>query len=109
MKLKSLEIELVKRKFSNKPDNIQIALKELNKTQVDDKNLHEIENAILLDYTGDFEMVSTLKVGDQTRQTHIRFRNVTEYETNINVFDQVYESEDAIFKGYLYKVDTTSI
>ena len=55
-------------------------MKYLNKIQVVNKNLHEIENEILRNYTGDFEMVGSLKVGDQSRQTHIRFINIDDYE-----------------------------
>ena len=51
-------------------------------------------------------MVGSLKVGDQIRQTRIRFRNITVYETYINAIDQDYDSEDAIFDGYFYKKDT---
>ena len=50
-------------------------------------------------------MVDTLKVGDRTRQTHIGFRNITDYENYINSIDQGYESEDGIFNGYTYKID----
>ena len=51
-------------------------------------------------------MVDNLKVGDQIRQTHIRFRNISDYEAYINAIDQDYDSEDAIFNGYIYKIDT---
>ena len=47
-------------------------------------------------------MVGNLKVGDQIRQTHIRFRNISDYEAYINSVDQEYDSEDAISKGYIY-------
>ena len=70
-KIKELEIESVKNKYAKNPNKLQSELKELNKTQVNDKNLHEIKNKILLDYTGEFETVGTLKFGDQIRQTHI--------------------------------------
>ena len=50
--------------------------------------------------------VINLKVGDQVRQTHIRFRNIDDYESYINAFDQDYESEDVIFNGYIYKINT---
>ena len=73
----------------------------MNKTQVVSKNLHEIKIEILLDYTDAFEMVGNLKVDDQIRQTHIRFRNIDDYEAYINAIDQDYESEDAIFNGYI--------
>ena len=51
-------------------------------------------------------MVGNLKVGDQIRQTHIRFRNISDYEAYINAIDQDYDSEDAIFNGYVYKLNT---
>ena len=34
----------------------------------------------LQDYTGDFEMNGKLSVGDQIHETHIRFRNITDYD-----------------------------
>ena len=78
----------------------------MNKNKVIDKNLHEIKNDILLDYVGAFEMVGNLKVGDQIRQTNIRFRNMDDFEAYINAFDQDYDSEDAIFNGYNYNINT---
>ena len=51
-------------------------------------------------------MIGNLKVGDQIRQTHIRFRNISDYEAYINSIDQDYDSEDAIFNGYIYKNET---
>ena len=51
-------------------------------------------------------MVGNIKIGDQIRQTHIRFRNITDYETYINAIDQDYDLEDAIFNGYIYKINT---
>ena len=66
-KTKQLEILLVRIKYADKPDKLENALKELNKIQVIDKNLHEIKIEILRDYSGEFEMVGNLKVGDQIR------------------------------------------
>ena len=105
-KIKLLEIELVKIKYANNPNKLQSELKELNKIQVVNINLHEIKNEILQDYTGEFEMVGRLKSGDQIRQTHIRFRKITDYEAHINSIDEGYDSEDAIFNGYVYKINT---
>ena len=51
-------------------------------------------------------MVGKMKVGDQIRQTHIRFRNISDYEAYINAHDQDYDSEVAIFTGYIYKINT---
>ena len=51
-------------------------------------------------------MVGRLNVGDQTRQTHIGLRKITNYESYINAIDQDYESEDAIYNGYIYRLIT---
>ena len=105
-KIKQLEILLVNIKYANNPNKLEEALKELNKIQVIDKNLHEIKNEILQDYEGVFEMIGNLKIGDQIRQTHIRFRNMDDFEAYINSIDQDYDSDDSIFNGYIYKLDT---
>ena len=90
---------MVKIKYDNNPIKLQSALKEFNEIQVVDKNSHEIKQEILVDYTGEFEMIGRLKIADHIRETHIRFRNITDYEAYINSIDQDYESEDAIFIG----------
>ena len=51
-------------------------------------------------------MVGNLKVSDQITQTHIRFRNMDDFEAYINAIDESYDAEDAIFNGYFYKLDT---
>ena len=51
-------------------------------------------------------MIGSLKVGDQIRQTHTRFRNTDDFEAYINSIDEVYDAEDSIFNGYFYKIDT---
>ena len=94
--IKQLELLLVNIKYAKDP----------NKIHVITKNLHEIKNEILINYEGEFEMVGNLKVGDQIRQTHIRFRNISDYEAYINAIDQDYDSEDAIFNGYIHKLNT---
>ena len=40
------------------------------------------------------------------RETRIRFRNINDYEAYINTDDQNYDSEDSIFNGYIYKLNT---
>ena len=97
--IKQLEILLVRIKYSDKPDKLGSALRELNKILVIDKNLHEIKQEILQDYTSAFEMVGNLKVGDQIRQTNIRFRNFNDFEFYINSIDLDYDSDDSIFNG----------
>ena len=105
-KIKQLEYLLVRIQYADKPDKLESALKGLNKIQVIDKNLHEIKKEILLVYTGEFGMVGYLKVGDQIRQIHFRFRNIADYESYINSIDEGYDAEDAIFNGYIYKNNT---
>ena len=80
-KIKDLELLLVRIKYADKPDKSENASKKLNKIQVINNNLHEIKKEILLDYIGAFEMVGNLKVGDQIRQTKIRFRHMDDYES----------------------------
>ena len=59
-----------------------------------------------MDYVGEFEMIASLKIADQTRENHIRFRNIDGFESYVTAFDQNYESEDAIFNAYVYKIKT---
>ena len=101
-----MEIQLVKIKYANNPYKLHFELKELNKIHVVIKNFYEIKQEVLVDSTGEFEMVGSLRIGDQNRQTHIRFWNFADYEAYINAIDQDYESEDSIFNGYFYKTDT---
>ena len=51
-------------------------------------------------------MVGKLSIGENIRTTHIRFRNITDYEHYINATAQDYDSEDAISNGYNYKIET---
>ena len=51
-------------------------------------------------------MVGKLSIGDQIKETHIRFRNITDYEDYFDAIDQDYQSEDSIFNGYIYKINT---
>ena len=88
IKGKSLEKELVKIKYVNNPNKLQSALKEFQKIQVVNNSLQEIKQELLVAFTGEFEMVGKLKVGDQIRQTHIRFRNIDDYESYINAIDE---------------------
>ena len=108
-KIKQLEILLLNIKYANDPNKLENALKELNKIEVIDKNLHEIKNEILQDYDVTFEMIGTLIVGDQLRQTHIRFRNMIDFETYINSIDEGYDADDSIFNGYIYKINTPQL
>ena len=105
-KIIQLEILLVGFKYADKPDKLESALKKVNNIQVIDKNLHEIKQEILQDHTGAFEMVGNLRVGDQIRQTNIRFRNMDDFEAYNIAIDECYDAEDAIFDGHIYKINT---
>ena len=54
-------------------------------------------------------MVGELRIGDQTRPTHTRFRNFTDFEAYINSIDEGYDAEGSIFYGYIYKINTSQI
>ena len=99
-KIDQLENQLVRNKYKNEVD------KDLNKIHVKDKNLHEIKIEILQDYEGVFELVGNLKVGDQIRQTHVRLRNMNDFEAYINFIHEGYDADDSIFNGYIYKINT---
>ena len=100
---------MLKIKTANDPNKLQSAQKELNKIQVVDKNLQESNIEILRDYPGEFEIVGKLSIGDQITETHSIFRFITDYESYFNAIDQDYESEDTIFNGYVYKINTSQI
>ena len=51
-------------------------------------------------------MIRKLAIGDQIKQTNIRFRNITDYEAYINAFDEGYDAKVAVFNGYNYKINT---
>ena len=104
-KIKKIAIESVKIKYVNNPNKLQSELKELNKIHVIDQNLHEINNEILREYVGEFEMVDNLRVGDLIRQTHIRFKNIDVFESYIDSIDEGYDVEDSSFNGYIYKIN----
>ena len=45
-------------------------------------------------------------IGEIEQKTNIRFTNVDDLETYINAIDVDYDSEDVIFTGWLYKINT---
>ena len=97
-------------KRENMVDDINLgrffALAASNKIYVNNLNLHEIKNAILEDYTGDFELIGKMITGPVEHKTNIRFKNMDDFERYINAIDVDYDSEDVIFTGYVYKLDT---
>ena len=77
-----------------------------NNIYVKNLNLHEIKNEILHDYTGDFDLIGKMIIGPVEHKTNIRFTNMDDFERYINAIDIDYDSEDVIFTGYVYKLDT---
>ena len=73
---------------------------------IDNLNLHEIKNEILEDYTGDFELLGKLIIGPVEHKTNIRFNKIDDFERYINAIDIDYDSDDVIFTGYVYKLNT---
>ena len=79
----------------------------INKRYVNGLNLHEYKNETLEDYTGDFELIGSTVIGEIEQKTNIRFKNVDDFETYINAIDNGgYDSEDVVFTGCLYKLNT---
>ena len=76
------------------------------KIYVNSLNLHEIQNEILQDYTGDFELNGLMVIGPIANKTNIRFKNMDDFESYINAIDVDYDSEDVTFTGYIYKLNT---
>ena len=73
-------------------------------------NLHEIKKEVLEDYTGDFELIGSMLVGEIEQKTNISFKNVDDFESYINAIDNSgYDSEDVIFTGWLYKLNTPEL
>ena len=78
-----------------------------NGKYVNGLKLHEIKNEILEDYTGDFELIGFMLIGEIEQKTITRFKNVDYFENYINAIDTGgYDSEDVIFTGWLYNINT---
>ena len=100
-----------RQKRENLVENIDVGrfleLATSNRKYVNGLNLHEIKVEILEYYTGDFELIGSMLVGEIEQKTNIRFKNVDDFESYINVIDNSgYDSEDVIFTGWLYKLNT---
>ena len=69
-------------------------------------NLYEIKTQILQEYTGDFELNELIIIGPIEDKTNIRFKKMDDFESYINAIDVDYDSEDVIFTGYIFKLNT---
>ena len=79
----------------------------IDKNYVNGLNLHENQNEILENHTGDFELIGSMLVGEVEQKTNIRFKNVDVLENYINAIDNSgYDSEDVLFTGWLYKLNS---
>ena len=100
-----------RQKRENMVDDIDLGrffeLATTNRKYVNGLNLHEFKNEILEDHTGDFELIGSMLVGEVEQKTNIRFKNVDDFESYNNAIDNSgYDSEDVIFTGWLYKLNT---
>ena len=78
-----------------------------DKIYVNGLNLHENKNEILENYTGDFELIGSMLIGELEQKTNIRIKNVDDFENYINAIDRAgYVSDDVIFTDWLYKFNT---
>ena len=58
-------------------------------------------------FTGDFEMIGKIIIGEMEQKTNNRFRNTADYESYINTIDiSSYDSDDVVFTGWLNKSNT---
>ena len=100
-KIKKSETDLVKTKHADKPDKLANSLKELNRRENHDLNLHEIGNELLKGFNGVFQMVGSLVVGENLRKANISLRNIKDFEPYIKSLDENgYENGDSVFTGY---------
>ena len=78
-----------------------------DKIYVNSLNLHEIKNEILEIYTGDFELIGSMLIGELEQKTNFRFKNVDYFENYIIAIDNSgYDGDDVIFTGWLFKLNT---
>ena len=70
-------------------------------------NLHQIKSEILEDCIAELELIESMLIGETEQKTYFRFKNVDDFEIYIIALDNSgYDSEDVIFKGWLYGINT---
>ena len=100
-----------KQKRENREEDIDLSrffeLAKTDKKHVNGLNLHETKNEVLEDYTRDFELIGSILIGEIERKTNIRFKFVDDFESYNNAIDNGgYDSEDVIFTGWWYMLNT---
>ena len=68
-----------------------------NKRYVSGLKLQENKKEILEAYTSDFELKWSMLIGDIKQKTNIRFKNVDDFETHINVLNNSGRDSDDVF------------
>ena len=91
-----------KQKIENVVEDIDICrcfeLTTTNKRYVNGLYLNETTSGFLEDYTGDFELIGSMMIGEVEQKTKTRFRNVDDIETYFKAADNGgCVSEDVIF------------
>ena len=78
-----------KRKVGRKDVDLGRFLKlaSFNERYVEGINLHETKIELLEVYTGDFELIGSMIIGEIEQKPNIRFKNVDDLETYINAID----------------------
>ena len=66
--------------------------------------LHEIKNEILLDYTGDSELIGSMLIC-KIEQKNNRYKIIEDFENNIKAIVVDYHSEGVIFTGWFCKLN----
>ena len=64
-----------------------------------------MEKGLLVEYTGDFEMIVSICTGEIEQRTKIRFGNI-DFETYKKSVVIDYDSEDVIFTAWVDKLKT---
>ena len=77
-----------------------------SKIHVNRLNLHETLNEFFLEYTGDFEMIRSMLIGEGQQKTNIRFENVEDIQSYTKTVDVDYDSENVICEVRLYRWNT---
>ena len=81
-----------------------------NKIYVNGLNLHQTKSEFLEDCTGDFELIGSILIGEIEQKTGSRFKNTDDFEVYNNCIDNGgYDSEEVIFTGWLYKLNTPDL
>ena len=69
-------------------------------------NPPEIRSEVLLEHIGDCDLIGSKVIGPVKRKTKIRFKAMDDFESYLNANDVDYDSEDVIFTGYVYTLNT---